>query len=196
MYATYAAGVTQIPDCLLTSHVRCHFHQSVREQTSSFIDFFPLRTIYANSYQGGCRTVARRGQDPDYSLQSFPLPNSTLQIVVVNRDCFQKSPPDRESPNEARKALLAVLEPIDVAKDSEVQKSGVPGAYVLVQYPVQYIHTYELSRRASPRLQTRRFSRLQLDNLLAAAGGVVGPLESGQISWCNFAAPKPPSLSI
>lgn len=91
-----------------------------------------------------------------------------------------------------RKALLVVLEPTDVAKDSEVQKSKVSGANVLVQYLVQYIHTYELSRRASPRLQTRRLSRLQLDNLLAAAGGVVGPLESGQVSWCNFAAPKPP----
>ena len=104
-------------------------------------------------------------------------------------------PPGRKSPNEARKALLAVLEPTDVAKDSELQKFRVSGAHVLVQYPVQYIHTYELSRRASPRLQTRRLSRLPLDNLLAAAGGVVGPLESGQIYGVTFAAPKPPDFS-
>lgn len=32
----------------------------------------------------------------------------------------------------------------------------------------------------------------QLDNLLAAAGGAFGPLESRQISLFNFAAPKPP----
>lgn len=144
MYATYAAGVTQIPDCLLTSHVRCHFHQSVTDSKQAASQTSSLYGPYMRILTRGCRTVARRGQDPVCNAFRFPLPNSTLQIVVVNRDCFQKSPPDRESPNETRKALLAVLEPIDVAKDSEVQKSGVPGAYVLVlyvQYPVQYIHT-------------------------------------------------------
>lgn len=109
----------------------------------------------------------------------FPTPLCKLSswIVIASSNL----PPGRESPNETRKALLVVLEPTDVAKDSEVQKSKVSGANVLahtVSYTT-YIHT---SCRGEP---------LHVFKLVAA-GGVVGPLESGQVSWCNFAAPKPP----
>lgn len=117
-----------LPNCLLMRHVDCNLQIDFRisrivsyrqAKRSSFTNFFSLRTIYANSYQG-LSYCCQKGSKP--WLQSAKL--SALQlnfpIAVVNRRFCPAISPEPE--RELEGALLAVLEPTDVAKDPEVQK--------------------------------------------------------------------------